>query len=139
MKAHLTKKEIGVIEQITITSRDPNPPTIEYIKQSGGIFKDMMIHDFDLCRYYLKNDEISKKKILEIYSDLPKTLELSLEEIIKNVWDLKFPHASAPTAMCMSVLIIEVGNNIVMVVYMMVKDLRTFGMTLLKDKELCIK
>ena len=49
LKAHLTKKEIGVIEQITITSRDPNPPTIEYIKQSGGIFKDMAIHDLDMA------------------------------------------------------------------------------------------
>ena len=57
LKAHLTKKEIGVIEQITITSRDPNPPTIEYIKQSGGIFKDMAIHDLDMA-VFLADEKI---------------------------------------------------------------------------------
>ena len=57
LKAHLTKKEIGDIEQITITSRDPNPPTIEYIKQSGGIFKDMAIHDLDMA-VFLADEKI---------------------------------------------------------------------------------
>ena len=57
LKAHLTKKEIGVIEQITITSRDPNPPTIEYIRQSGGIFKDMAIHDLDMA-VFLADEKI---------------------------------------------------------------------------------
>lgn len=57
LKAHLTKKKIGVIEQITITSRDPNPPTIEYIKQSGGIFKDMAIHDLDMA-VFLADEKI---------------------------------------------------------------------------------
>ena len=57
LKAHLTKKEIGVIEQITITSRDPNPPTIEYIKKSGGIFKDMAIHDLDMA-VFLADEKI---------------------------------------------------------------------------------
>ena len=57
LKAHLTKKEIGVIEQITITSRDPNPPTIGYIKQSGGIFKDMAIHDLDMA-VFLADEKI---------------------------------------------------------------------------------
>ena len=57
LKAHLTKKKIGVIEQITITSRDPNPPTIEYIKKSGGIFKDMAIHDLDMA-VFLADEKI---------------------------------------------------------------------------------
>ena len=57
LKAHLIKKEVGVIEQITITSRDPNPPTIEYIKQSGGIFKDMAIHDLDMA-VFLADEKI---------------------------------------------------------------------------------
>ena len=57
LKAHLTEKEIGIIEQIVITSRDPNPPTIEYIKKSGGIFKDMAIHDLDMA-VFLANEKI---------------------------------------------------------------------------------
>ncbi len=60
IKVDLDKNKIGRLEKIIITSRDPAPPSKSYLKSSGGIFRDMMIHDFDLCRYYLKNDEISE-------------------------------------------------------------------------------
>ena len=60
IKKDLDKGKIGRLEKIIITSRDPAPPSKSYLKSSGGIFRDMMIHDFDLCRYYLKNDEISE-------------------------------------------------------------------------------
>ena len=43
--------EIGKLEQLTITSRDPGPPPAAYIKVSGGMFRDMTIHDFDIARY----------------------------------------------------------------------------------------
>ena len=43
--------KVGAIHQLRITSRDPAPPPLEYIKVSGGIFLDMMIHDFDMARY----------------------------------------------------------------------------------------
>ena len=56
LKQHL-KQKIGRLEKIIITSRDPSPPSFKYLKTSGGIFKDMMIHDFDLARYYLGKDE----------------------------------------------------------------------------------
>ncbi|HET7313852.1 inositol 2-dehydrogenase [Salinisphaera sp.] len=42
--------EIGQIEQLIITSRDPAPPPPDYILHSGGIFRDMTIHDFDMAR-----------------------------------------------------------------------------------------
>ena len=58
LKKDLKKGIIGKLEKIIITSRDPAPPPISYLKVSGGIFKDMMIHDFDLTRFYLQNDEI---------------------------------------------------------------------------------
>ena len=60
LKKLLLKNKIGRLEKITITSRDPAPPSINYLRTSGGIFKDMMIHDFDLCRFYLENDEVSQ-------------------------------------------------------------------------------
>lgn len=44
---------IGTLEQLTIISRDPSAPPKEYIAVSGGIFKDMTIHDFDMARYFL--------------------------------------------------------------------------------------
>lgn len=42
---------VGNIEMATIISRDPAPPPAEYVKSSGGIFRDMMIHDLDLARF----------------------------------------------------------------------------------------
>ena len=60
IKKDLEKGKIGRLEKIIITSRDPAPPSKTYLKSSGGIFRDMMIHDFDLCRYYLNKDEISE-------------------------------------------------------------------------------
>ncbi len=44
---------IGNVEMVTITSRDPGAPPAEYIKVSGGIFRDMTIHDFDMARFLL--------------------------------------------------------------------------------------
>lgn len=57
LKEKLIKNKIGKLEKIIITSRDPAPPPLSYLKVSGGIFKDMMIHDFDLARYYAGSDE----------------------------------------------------------------------------------
>lgn len=45
--------QIGKVEQVILTSRDPGPPPAEYIKVSGGLFRDMMIHDFDMARWLL--------------------------------------------------------------------------------------
>ena len=58
LKKELEKGKIGKLEKIIITSRDPAPPPLNYLKVSGGIFKDMMIHDFDLARFYLQKDEV---------------------------------------------------------------------------------
>lgn len=44
---------IGKVEQVTIISRDPAAPPREYLASSGGIFKDMTIHDFDMARFFL--------------------------------------------------------------------------------------
>ncbi|MGV0878534.1 inositol 2-dehydrogenase [Martelella sp. FLE1502] len=44
---------IGDVEMVTIVSRDPGPPPAEYIKVSGGMFRDMTIHDFDMARFLL--------------------------------------------------------------------------------------
>jgi myo-inositol 2-dehydrogenase / D-chiro-inositol 1-dehydrogenase len=45
--------EIGAVELVTITSRDPAPPPVSYIERSGGLFRDMMIHDFDMARFLM--------------------------------------------------------------------------------------
>jgi myo-inositol 2-dehydrogenase/D-chiro-inositol 1-dehydrogenase len=50
--------EIGAPQILHITSRDPAPPPISYVKVSGGIFLDMTIHDFDMARFLLGSDAV---------------------------------------------------------------------------------
>ena len=45
--------EIGALEHLAITSRDPAPPDPAYVSISGGIFRDMTIHDFDMARFFV--------------------------------------------------------------------------------------
>jgi myo-inositol 2-dehydrogenase/D-chiro-inositol 1-dehydrogenase len=56
LKQRLADGEIGTPEMLVITSRDPGPPPLSYIKVSGGIFKDMLIHDFDIFRWILDDE-----------------------------------------------------------------------------------
>lgn len=49
---------IGDVEMISIISRDPGPPPHDYIGRSGGIFRDMTIHDFDMARFLLKEEPV---------------------------------------------------------------------------------
>ena len=50
--------EIGNLEMVIITSRDPEPPGLDYLKAAGGFFRDTTIHDFDLSRFILGDDPI---------------------------------------------------------------------------------
>ena len=49
---------IGRLELLTITSHDPAPPPIEYVRRSGGLLRDMTIHDFDLARWLLAEEPV---------------------------------------------------------------------------------
>jgi myo-inositol 2-dehydrogenase/D-chiro-inositol 1-dehydrogenase len=53
LKAVIDAGRIGEVEMVTLTSRDPGPPPYDYIVRSGGIFRDMTIHDFDVARWLL--------------------------------------------------------------------------------------
>ncbi|WP_050604154.1 inositol 2-dehydrogenase [Ruegeria sp. 6PALISEP08] len=53
LKAGLSAGEIGKAELLSITSFDPAPPPVSYVKVSGGLFRDMMIHDFDMANYLM--------------------------------------------------------------------------------------
>ncbi|SNY90751.1 myo-inositol 2-dehydrogenase [Cohaesibacter sp. ES.047] len=59
VKRNILNGEVGEVELVQITSRDPSAPSIDYLKTSGGIFVDMMILDFDMARYVL-DDEIDE-------------------------------------------------------------------------------
>ena len=53
LKTRLDSGALGKLETLNITSHDPGPPPIAYIKVSGGLFRDMAIHDFDMARWLL--------------------------------------------------------------------------------------
>lgn len=53
VNARVVAGEIGPLQQLTVTSRDPQGPPASYVAGSGGIFKDMTIHDFDMVRFFL--------------------------------------------------------------------------------------
>ena len=50
--------EIGDLHQVVITSRDPGMPPVAYAEASGGIFRDMTIHDFDMARFMLGEEVV---------------------------------------------------------------------------------
>ena len=59
IKEQLAAGVVGQPESLVITSRDPSPPPAEYSKSSGGMFRDMSIHDLDMARFIIGEDPIS--------------------------------------------------------------------------------
>jgi len=62
LQKQLANGEIGNLEQLIITSRDPDIAPAEYLRHSGGIFRDMIIHDFDMLRF------ITNEEVVEIHA-----------------------------------------------------------------------
>ena len=58
VKEEIETGSVGDVEVVSITSRDPSPPPADYIARSGGLYKDMMIHDFDMGRWLLGEEPI---------------------------------------------------------------------------------
>jgi myo-inositol 2-dehydrogenase/D-chiro-inositol 1-dehydrogenase len=70
--------QVGEVRQVIITSRDPGLPPREYVAHSGGIFRDMAIHDFDMARFllgeeptevYAKASRVVNKALMEEFND----------------------------------------------------------------------
>src|SRR5690606_7839877 len=62
VKEIIDSGQLGEIHVVKITSRDPEPPSIDYVKSSGGLFLDMTIHDFDMARY------LTGSEVKEVYA-----------------------------------------------------------------------
>jgi len=58
----VVRGEVGEPQLVRISSRDPAPPPIEYVRGSGGIFLDMTIHDFDMARY------VTGSEVVEVFA-----------------------------------------------------------------------
>jgi myo-inositol 2-dehydrogenase/D-chiro-inositol 1-dehydrogenase len=56
LRAKVQSKAVGNLESLMIISHDPGPPPVSYIRVSGGLFKDMAIHDFDMARWLLDEE-----------------------------------------------------------------------------------
>lgn len=56
VRTEISNGKIGNLRSLHIVSRDPQPPPIAYIKKSGGLFKDMTIHDFDMARFIMGSE-----------------------------------------------------------------------------------
>ncbi|MFY0616145.1 inositol 2-dehydrogenase [Shimia sp.] len=59
LKDALRNGDIGKAELLSITSFDPAPPPVSYVKVSGGLFRDMMIHDFDMANFIMNEAPVS--------------------------------------------------------------------------------
>jgi myo-inositol 2-dehydrogenase/D-chiro-inositol 1-dehydrogenase len=58
LKLAIVEGEIGEVRQVIISSRDPGPPPLSYVVTSGGLFRDMTIHDFDMGRWLLGEEPV---------------------------------------------------------------------------------
>jgi myo-inositol 2-dehydrogenase/D-chiro-inositol 1-dehydrogenase len=58
LKKRVASGAVGKVEIVSIISRDPGPPPISYIERSGGLYRDMMIHDFDIARFMLDEEPV---------------------------------------------------------------------------------
>ncbi|OWY10195.1 inositol 2-dehydrogenase [Thioclava sp. F42-5] len=63
LRAALQAGEIGKPELLSVTSFDPAPPPVSYIKVSGGLFRDMMIHDFDMTNFIMDSAPVSVRAV----------------------------------------------------------------------------
>ncbi|NND33658.1 MAG: inositol 2-dehydrogenase [Saprospiraceae bacterium] len=59
LKKKIKSGAVGIPHIVKITSRDPAPPSTDFIKSSGGLFLDMIIHDFDMSRFLLEDEPMS--------------------------------------------------------------------------------
>jgi myo-inositol 2-dehydrogenase / D-chiro-inositol 1-dehydrogenase len=69
VKAAIDAGQVGKVEMVTITSRDPGAPPHDYITRSGGIFRDMTIHDFDMARWLLGEEVETVQAAASVLTD----------------------------------------------------------------------
>ena len=60
---------IGTVEMVTLVSRDPGAPPLDYVARSGGIFRDMTIHDFDMARWLLGEEPVAVSAHAAVLTD----------------------------------------------------------------------
>jgi myo-inositol 2-dehydrogenase/D-chiro-inositol 1-dehydrogenase len=74
LEARIASQAIGKLESLNIVSHDPAPPPLAYIRVSGGLFKDMAIHDFDMARWLLGEEPT------EVFASASCLVDAAIEE-----------------------------------------------------------
>ena len=74
LRKRVVEGDIGTIESLAITNRDATMPDLSFLKASGGLFRDMMIHDFDMARWILQEEPV------EVYATGSCVIDKRLEE-----------------------------------------------------------
>jgi myo-inositol 2-dehydrogenase/D-chiro-inositol 1-dehydrogenase len=74
VRAAVVDGSVGDLHIVRITSRDPAPPPIAYIKVSGGLFLDMMIHDFDMARF------VTGSEVVDVYAQAAVRVDPAIGE-----------------------------------------------------------
>ena len=74
MHERIAQGDIGRVETVTITSRDPRPPPIDYVRRSGGLFRDMSIHDLDMARWLLAEEPV------EVFASASGLIDVAIVE-----------------------------------------------------------
>jgi myo-inositol 2-dehydrogenase/D-chiro-inositol 1-dehydrogenase len=69
LKQRLDSGAVGNIEMVTVISRDPGPPPVSYIERSGGLYRDMMIHDLDMARFLMGEDPVEVHAVGSVMVD----------------------------------------------------------------------
>jgi len=69
LKSHIDAGTMGAVEMVQITSRDPGPPPVDYVSVSGGLFRDMTIHDFDMARWLLGEEPVEVSAAASVLVD----------------------------------------------------------------------
>ena len=77
LKKSIEEGKIGDIEILILTSRDPGLPPVQYLENSGGLFKDMTIHDFDMAAFLLG----------ELPTEIYSTASVLVDQKLKNIND----------------------------------------------------
>jgi myo-inositol 2-dehydrogenase/D-chiro-inositol 1-dehydrogenase len=63
LEKRIRRGDVGTVELVTVISRDPAPPPADYVKGSGGIFRDMMIHDLDMARFLVGEEFVTVQSL----------------------------------------------------------------------------
>jgi myo-inositol 2-dehydrogenase/D-chiro-inositol 1-dehydrogenase len=102
LKQQCDQGVIGAVEMVSLISKDPSPPPLDYIKVSGGMFRDMTIHDLDMARYLLSEEitEVSAQASCLVDAEIGKAGDVDSAMITLKTASGKLAHITNSRRAC---------------------------------------